>query len=271
MTQTVLITGASTGIGRATAIEFHNHGWNVVATMRHPERADGLPNSERCYCVALDVTDPDSILAAITAALQRFGQIDVLINNAGYGLTGAFENATPSQIRAQFDTNVFGLMDVTRAILPHFRQRQQGVLVNVASMGGRLTFPLYSLYHSTKWAVEGFSESLQYELRPFKIKVKIIEPGPIKTDFYSRSAQESEAAVDPIYDRYTRHIKAQTDQSGAGGADPAAVAKVIYRASTDGSWRLRYATDAMGAGLLFLRQILGDGGFIGFLRLILKV
>ena len=270
MTQTVFITGASTGIGRATAIEFYNHGWNVVATMRRPAQATGLPNSERCCCLALDVTDHDSIITAIATAQAKFGTIDVLINNAGYGLIGAFENATPDQIRAQFETNVFGLMDVTRAILPHFRQRQQGILVNIASIGGRLTFPAYSLYHSTKWAVEGFSESLQFELRPFNIKVKIIEPGPIKTDFYERSIQKSQETVDPIYDRYIHHTQDQTDKAGTGGADPATVARVIYRASTDGSWRLRYATDTTGAALLFLRQILGDGWFIKFLRFILK-
>ncbi len=270
MTQTVLITGASTGIGRATAVEFHKRGWNVIATMRQPEKATGLPISDRCQCLALDVTDYDSIVTAITTAKERFGAIDVVINNAGYGLTGVFENASPEQIRAQFETNVFGLMAVTRAILPHFRQRQRGIIVNVASIGGRLTFPLYSLYHSSKWAVEGFSESLQFELRPFNIKVKIIEPGPIKTDFYDRSAQKSENSVDPVYDDYSRHIQAQTDKAGAGGADAAAVAQVIYRASTDGSWRLRYSTDPTGAALLFLRQILGDGWFIQFLRLLLK-
>src|SRR5262249_25648147 len=152
-----------------------------------PERAGDLFKLPNVACLRLDVTDTETITQAVKDAVARFGSIDVLVNNAGYGLVGPFEASTKENIERQFNTNLFGLMETTRAILPHFREKRNGVLINVASMGGRITFPLYSLYHATKWAVEGYSESLQHELLPFNIRVKIIEPGPIKTDFYDRS------------------------------------------------------------------------------------
>ena len=173
MKKTALITGTSTGIGRATALYFQQRGWNVVATMRTPAKETELGQLPGVALIALDVTKPDSIRQGLQAAIAKFGKLDAVVNNAGYALNGPFEAYTQEQIRRQFETNVFGLMEVCRQVLPHFRQNKAGVLVNVASMGGRLTFPLYSSYHSTKWAVEGFSESLHYELRPLGIAVKI--------------------------------------------------------------------------------------------------
>ncbi len=186
--KTVLITGTSSGIGLETALYFFERKWNVIATMRNPEKRrtplheKGLPD-----LVHLDVMDSVSIRAAIQYALDRYQKVDVLVNNAGYAVYGPFEATTRAQAAQQFNTNVFGLMEVTREFLPLFRKQKGGVLINVASMGGRIGFPLYTLYNSTKWAVEGFSEALQYELKPLNIKVKMIEPGVIKTDFYDRS------------------------------------------------------------------------------------
>ncbi|MCY7272160.1 MAG: SDR family oxidoreductase, partial [Phormidesmis sp. CAN_BIN44] len=177
MAKTVLITGASTGIGLATAKLFQQRGWNVVATMRSLEQKSDLMTLDNTLCLRLDVTDSASITQAVTATLEKFSTIDVLVNNAGYALLGAFEACTPEQIERQFATNVLGLMAVTRAVLPHFREQRSGTIINIASIGGKMAFPLYSLYHSTKWAVEGFSESLQYELEPFNIRVRVIEPG----------------------------------------------------------------------------------------------
>jgi NAD(P)-dependent dehydrogenase (short-subunit alcohol dehydrogenase family) len=264
MPQTVLITGASTGIGRAAAHLFHQNGWNVVATMRSPETETELTQLDRLYCVALDVTDPASIQAAVDQALQKFSAIDVLINNAGYALTGAFEGCTPAQIERQFATNVFGLMTVTRTVLPHFRARRQGTLINVASVGGRITFPLYSLYHSTKWAIEGFSESLQYELEPLNIRVKIIEPGAIKTDFYKRSIETAAPLAD--YAGFSDRVMPRLHRFAQTGSPPEVTAQAIYRAATDGSKRMRYAAGGNAGILLFLRKLLSDGLFRAFIR-----
>ncbi|PZV16823.1 MAG: short-chain dehydrogenase/reductase [Pseudanabaena sp.] len=270
MTKTVFITGSSSGIGRATALYFQKQGWNVAATMRSPDqeinRTNSLANLDRVVCLKLDVTDRLTIADAVAETIARFGVIDVLVNNAGYGMLGAFETSTPEQIQRQFETNVFGLMETTRAILPHFRDRKQGVIVNVASIGGRVAFPLYSLYHATKWAVEGFSESLQHELLAFNIRVKIVEPGPIKTDFYERSADRTSNPDFPEYDEFSDRILTKLNKIGTTGAPPEVVAKTIYAASTDKSWKLRYPADPIAKQLLFIRKLLPDFLFTKIVR-----
>ncbi len=266
MTKTVLITGASTGIGRATARLFHQQGWNVVATMRSPEKDTEFASLDRVLCLPLDVTKVETIKAAIDRAIEQFGAIDVIVNNAGYALIGAFEACDMADIRTQFETNVFGLMAVTQAILPHFRQRKQGILINVASIGGKLAFPLYSPYHATKWAVEGFSDSLQYELRQFNIKVKIIEPGPIKTDFYSRSLSVANRAGLTAYDDYVQRLLPQFNRAGEVGSPPEVTAKVIYKAATDNSWKLRYPAGGNAGSILAIRKLLPDAWFTGLIR-----
>jgi NAD(P)-dependent dehydrogenase (short-subunit alcohol dehydrogenase family) len=266
MAKTVLITGASTGIGYATALLFFQRGWNVVATMRSPAKATDLAALATVRCLRLDVTDADSISQAIAQTIAEFGTIDVLINNAGYALMGAFEACTPEQIERQFATNVFGLMAVTRAVLPHFRTNQAGVIVNVASVGGQMAFPTYSLYHSTKWAVEGFSDSLQYELAPFNIRVKIIEPGPIKTDFYDRSPDIATQPGLTAYDAFMAKVLPNMNQAGANGSPPTLVAEVIYRAATDGSAQLRYPAGGNAGLLLTLRKLLPDRWFHQLIR-----
>jgi NAD(P)-dependent dehydrogenase (short-subunit alcohol dehydrogenase family) len=266
MAKTVLITGASTGIGYATAQLFQQKGWNVVATMRSPEKATALAVLPNVLCLRLDVTDLESIQQAVEMALQQFGAIDVLVNNAGYSLVGAFEAYSPEQIERQFATNVFGLMAVTRAILPHFRQRQSGVLVNVASIGGRLALPIYSLYHASKWAVEGFSDSLQYELEPFKIRVKIVEPGPIKTDFYSRSADVAKIPGLTAYDAFVEKVLPNLNNAGENGSPPEKTAEVIYQAATDGKRQLRYPAGGNAGVLLLLRKLVPDWLFSTIVR-----
>ena len=241
--KTVFITGTSSGIGTETALYFYEKGWNVVATMRRPEERQsplhekGLPD-----LVHLDVTDESSIQAAVDYALQKYATIDVLVNNAGYAAYGPFESTTPAKIKKEYDTNVFGLMAVTRALLPQFRKQNNGTIINVASVGGQTGFPLYSIYNSTKFAVEGFSESLQYELAPHNIKVRLVEPGVIKTDFYDRSLDRVDSGgADGAYDDFIRRAKKNlSDEFIRQGSGPELVAREIFKAATDNGRRLRY-------------------------------
>ena len=260
MPKTVLITGASSGIGRATAQYFRENGWNVSASMRAPENAAtnpaDWPVGDDLLLARLDVTDPDSIRRAISETLVRFGSIEAVVNNAGYGLVGAFESSTPQQIERQIATNLVGAMNVIREILPHFRGQKSGTIVNISSVGGRITFPLYSLYHATKWGLEGFSEGLQFELRPLNIRVKIVEPGPIKTDFYDRSMDVMSKPGLTAYDKFVARAMPNLQKAGATAPGPEVVAPVIFRAVTDNSWKLRYS--ANGAALLALRRLLPE-------------
>ncbi len=264
MDKVILITGASSGIGKETAKLFQTKNWRVAATMRAPEKAEDLQRIADLETFRLDVTDVDSIKQAIADVLEKFGRLDAVVNNAGYGLVGAFEAATGEQIEKQFQTNVFGLMNVCREILPVFREQKRGIIVNVASVGGRLTFPLYSLYHATKWAVEGFSESLQYEVEQFNIRIKIIEPGPIKTDFYNRSQdltrKEGLTAYDYFIDRALPNMK----KSGETAPDGRIVAETIYEAVTDDSKKLRYGVNTKG--ILTARKLLPDWAFFRLIK-----
>lgn len=264
MNKVILITGASSGIGNETAKFFQTKNWRVAATMRVPEKAADLQNIVDVKCIRLDVTDIDSIKGAISETLNKFGRIDAVCNNAGYGLVGAFEAATAEQIEKQFQTNVFGLMNVCREILPVFRQQKHGTIVNVASMGGRITFPLYSLYHATKWAVEGFSESLHYEVKQFGIKIKIIEPGPIKTDFYDRSMDLTTKEGLTAYDHFIDKAMPNMQKAGEDAPDGSVVAEVIYNAVTDDSWKMRYSANS--AMILAARKFLPDNLFFGLVR-----
>jgi short-subunit dehydrogenase len=259
MNKVILITGASSGIGRETAKLFQTKNWKVAATMRSPEKAEDLRKIADIECFRLDVTDAGSIKDAVGATLEKFGRIDAVVNNAGYGLVGAFEAATEEQIERQFQTNVFGLMNVCREILPHFRRQRSGVIVNVASMGGRITFPLYSLYHATKWAVEGFSESLQYEVEQFNIRIKIIEPGPIKTDFYDRSQDLTRREGLTAYDNFIERALPNMQKAGRDAPDGSIVAAAIYEAVTDGSKKMRYPVNSKM--VLAARRLLPDSLF----------
>ena len=264
MNKVILITGASSGIGRETAKLFQVKNWRVAATMRTPEKAEDLQRIADVECFRLDVTDPDSIRQAIGATLEKFGRIDAVVNNAGYGLIGAFEAASPEQIERQFQTNVFGVMNVCREILPYFRAEKRGLIVNVASVGGRMTFPLYSLYHSTKWAVEGFSESLQYELEQFNIRVKIVEPGPIKTDFYDRSQDVTRRDDLHAYDHFIDRALPNMQKAGETAPDGKVVAETIFEAVTDGKKKMRYGVNTKG--ILTARRLLPDWAFFKVIK-----
>ncbi|WP_071189780.1 SDR family oxidoreductase [Trichormus sp. NMC-1] len=253
MSKTVLITGASSGIGEATAKYFLQKGWNVSATMRSLNKADNWAEEKNVICPHLDLTKPETIASATRETLEHFGQIDVLVNNAGYALMGPLEGVTPEQLEHQFQTNFFGLVSTIQNVIPVLRRQGKGTIINVSSIGGRLAFPLTSSYHATKWAVDGLSESLSYELRPFGIQVKIIEPGGIKTNFFNRGTIW---ATHPDYAPMINHLQQFTKKINDYLAEPEGVAKTIYRAATDQSGRLRYSP--YGEAYFFLHAILPD-------------
>jgi NAD(P)-dependent dehydrogenase (short-subunit alcohol dehydrogenase family) len=178
----VLITGCSSGIGEATAKRLAGSGWTVYATARNADKLGDLRDAG-CKTLSLDVEDVDSMKAAVAEVEQAEGAVGVLINNAGYSQSGAVESVPMERVRAQFETNVFGLVRLTQLVLPHMREQRWGRVINVSSMGGQLTFPLGGAYHASKYAVEALSDALRLEVKPFGVRVVIIEPGPIKSSF----------------------------------------------------------------------------------------
>ncbi|GAB3915212.1 oxidoreductase [Larkinella knui] len=246
MMKTVFITGASSGFGHQTATLFQKQGWNVVATMRSPQEVQGLDQLPNVLVTQLDVQDEASITRAVEAGIRHFGRIDVLVNNAGYGQMGVFESTTREQILKQFNVNVFGLMDVTRAVLPHMRKQGSGTIINISSFAGQVGMPFGSPYISSKFAVEGFSESLSHELQPLNISVKLIEPGSVATNFgSSRQISKNDiAAYEPIMTAFFKHL--ETIFTTLPKASPEDVARTIYEAATDQQSRLRYVVGGDG-------------------------
>ena len=250
--KTILITGASSGIGKASVKLFSEKGWRVLATARNTDNMKDIANLPNVHLFALDVTLEDSVKKCITNIVESNMIPDVLVNNAGYSVTGVFEEAGDSKTRQQFEVNVFGLMNVTRAIIPLFRQQGHGSIINLSSVAGHIGMMSFSLYNSSKFAVEGYSESLWYELRPFNIQVKLIEPGPIKTDFYGRS-------MDVVLDEkgpYVKTMKPVIDKimkMGNKGPGPERVAKTIFKAASSKGYRLRYPV-GVAAVMIFARH-----------------
>jgi NAD(P)-dependent dehydrogenase (short-subunit alcohol dehydrogenase family) len=233
--KTVLITGCSSGYGLETARHFHAQGWNVVATMRHP-REDVLPRGERLRIVPLDVTKPESIAAALKTA----GPIDVLVNNAGIGVVGVFEATPMSTIRDMFETNTFGVMAMTQAVLPQFRARTSGVVVNVTSSVTLAPMPLAAAYTASKMAIEGFTGSLAHELAAFNIRIKLVEPGyGPTTRFTANGGSRMEGLFPEAYAAFAKPILASFAQVTTVTRE-SDVAEAVYRAATDPSGQLRF-------------------------------
>ena len=265
MKKTILITGASSGIGKATAIHFQQKGWNVIATMRTPEKETELNKLENVQLERLDVLDLESIDQAIKNGISSFGKIDAIVNNAGYGAYGPLESFPRENIIKQFNTNVIGLMDVTKAIIPHFRENKDGVIVNISSIGGQMTFALGSLYHGTKFAVEGISESLHYEMKEIGVKVKIVEPGMIATDFGGRSF-DFQAGEIADYQPIIGALMKQWQNPENTSSPASLVADVIYKAVTDDSEQLRYRAGDDANFLLDSRKKMTDNEFFSMMN-----
>ncbi|MBO0782915.1 MAG: SDR family oxidoreductase [Ktedonobacteraceae bacterium] len=239
MTYTVLITGSSSGIGQATTQLFAQQGWNVAATARNPASLVPLAGAS-VLALPLDVTDEASIAAAVEATTARFGSIDALVNNAGYGLFGPLEGITDEQLEQQLRTNVFGVVALIRQVVPLMRQRHSGTIITISSTGGRVASPFAAAYHASKYALEGLCESLRFELKPQGIRVKLVEPGHVKTGFIRSLTWATHSAYEP----YLSNWRAQVEQSDDHAPGCEGVARVIFKAATDQSWRLRYPTQA---------------------------
>ncbi|WP_028776066.1 SDR family oxidoreductase [Shimazuella kribbensis] len=264
--KTILITGASSGIGRAAANYFSEQGWNVVATMRSPEKETELDRLDRVLVTKLDVEQKETIQDAITKGIEHFGKIDVLLNNAGYSTFGPFEAATDLQMKRQFDVNVFGVFHTIQAILPHFRTNKEATIINISSIGGKVAFPFLTLYHASKWAIEGFSESLFYELAAHNIKVKVVEPGNVATNFTGRSLDVLSDDSLETYKSYVDTVmKKQLESFQTNVSKPEFIAKVIYEAATDQTNRFRYLAGGDAEFLNNMRKESSDEDFMTFI------
>ena len=257
--KTIFITGASSGLGRATAKLFASKGWKVIASMRDPTREKELGDISGITLMALDVTDPHEIESVVGQVIAS-GGVDVVFNNAGYGLGCALEGLTDEQIVRLVNTNMLGTIRTTKAFIPHFREKRTGLFINTTSLGGLVSFPFNSIYHATKWAIEGWSESMAFELNQFGIGIKTVEPGGIRTDFFTRSFDTGRhPAYDPLVNRFMEMI---TDpKQTATYSSPEQIAEVVYEAATDGKDQLRYIAGADAKEIYAMRMQLGDEAF----------
>jgi NAD(P)-dependent dehydrogenase (short-subunit alcohol dehydrogenase family) len=267
MSKTIFITGASSGLGKKTALLFAEKGWNVIATMRNPALTTDLDKIKNISLLTLDVTNFVQINDTIVNLL-RTTSVDVVFNNAGYGLVGPFEGATDEQIQQEINTNLMGVLRITKAFIGHFREKASGIFITTTSIGGLVAFPLNSVYHATKWGIEGWSESLLYELSPFGITVKTVSPGGISTDFFGRSL------VLTNHDMY----KTMVDKLMTAFSDPRTIkrystpeeiAEVVFKAATDGKKQLRYVAGKDAKMMFRIRRWFGYKFFMKLLKRVL--
>ena len=246
-----LITGCSTGFGRELAKLVLARGWRAVVTARDPSKvadiADGY--DDRALVLSLDVTRRDQIDAVVDAAKQRFGRLDVLVNNAGYGYLAAIEEGEDQAVRAMFETNVFGLVEMTKAVLPVMREQRSGLIVNISSIGGLTSFAATGYYHGTKYAVEGISESLAMEVKPLGIDVLIVEPGPFRTNWAGASMQQSATHIDAYATTAGERRKQTEARSGSQAGDPVRGAQEIIEAALSDTPSLRLLLGKMALDL----------------------
>lgn len=246
-----LITGCSTGFGRELAKLVLARGWRAVVTARDPAAVADLVagHEDDALAAALDVTRHEQVTDVVAQALQRFGRIDVLVNNAGYGYLAAIEEGEDDAVRAMFETNVFGLIDMTRAVLPAMRQQKGGLIVNISSIGGLTSFAATGYYHATKYAVEGMSESLAVEVKPLGIDVLIVEPGPFRTNWAGPSIKQSAIQIDAYAATAGERRKQTSARSGNQAGDPVRAAQAIIDAALSDQPPLRLLLGKMALEL----------------------
>ncbi len=270
----ILITGCSSGIGRATAIEAAARGHRVFATARNPETLRDLESRGQIRTLALDVTDAASIRDAVAAVLAEAGHLDALVNNAGYGQYGAAEDVTAEEWRRQFDVNLFGAIEVARAVLPAMREKRRGTIVNVSSVAGKIAIPFAAPYCASKHALEAFSDALRVEVAPFGIRVAVIEAGPIETRFGDRAragVARMLASPGPYSPFYKNAERAMDTDFQAGKLPPEAVARVVVDAIEAANPRTRYRITRLARALILLRRFLPDRFFDRRMKKVLKL
>ncbi len=259
----VLITGASSGIGRATALQLLQEGYTVYGVARRIEKMADL-KAKGMHALAMDITKDEDVVRVVNTIHQQHGGVDVLVNNAGFGLYGAVEDTSMKDARYQFEVNIFGLARLTQLVLPYMRAQKAGTIVNISSMGGKIYFPLGAWYHATKHALEGWSDSLRLELKQFNIKVVIVEPGAIASEFGDvMGPQMLERSGSGAYRTLANNMAAALKKSyEEGGSSPASViATVIAKALKTNKPKTRYAAGKYAKTMLFLRHWLSDGLF----------
>lgn len=257
MKKTIFITGASTGLGKATARLFQSKGWNVIGTMRNPEKETELNQLENVILLPLDVTNPEQIKTTAAKAISLY-PVDVVFNNAGYGLMGALEALTDEQISKQINTNLLGVLRVTKEFIPHFREKKDGLFISTTSMGGLFGFPLHSIYHATKFAIEGWSESMSFELGIHNIGIKTIAPGGIATDFIGRSLDRSSH---PEYLGIENKLFSTIDGMMEMASTAEQIAEVVYEAATDQKDQIRYLAGEDAKAMYARRLEIGSEEF----------
>ena len=245
------ITGSNSGFGRSLTEAVLAKGYKVVATTRHPEEIEDLVKQypDTVKAVTLDITKSEEIKSAIDTALSTFGQIDVLVNNAGFGTLGAVEEISEDKARYQFEVNCFGTLNLTKALLPHFRQRKSGHILNVSSVGGFTSFPGTGIYCATKFAIEGYSEALAKEITPLGIKLTLVEPGAFRTDFAGDSLATPENTIDDYEETAHKFVKMLEETSGEESGDPDKAAQAMIKVveSDNPPMRLVLGEDALKA------------------------
>jgi NAD(P)-dependent dehydrogenase (short-subunit alcohol dehydrogenase family) len=255
-----LVTGASSGIGEATALALHEAGYTVYAAARRVQRMEGLAR-RGIRVLAMDVTEDESMVAGVERVIAETGRVDLLVNNAGYGSYGAFEDVPLSEGKYQFEVNVFGLARLVQLVVPHMRGAGSGRIVNVSSIGGRIHEPLGGWYHSTKFAVEGLSDSLRLELKPFGIDVVVIQPGAIKTEWGGIAVENmKKTSGQGAYRDQVEALAAFFAQTERG-SEPGVIADVIVKAARARRPRTRYAAGFGARPILFARRVLSDRAF----------
>ena len=267
-----IVTGSSSGIGQEVSLVFARNGFTTYATMRNIQKSSNLKSIlEReqldIHFVQLDVTDENSVASAIQKISHERGRIDILVNNAGYALTGAFEDLAMDEIKSQYETNVFGLIRTTQAVLPIMRKQKSGTIVNISSGAGRFGYPTGSAYVSTKFAVEGLSEAISFELEPFGIRVILIEPGIIKTNFLNstilaRKSKDIESEYAPLM----KYVKNVINEMANNGSDPKDVADIVLDAVTTDKPRLRYLAGKDVEQLVKTKESMSDEDFHNVLK-----